>query len=364
MSDDLLMAILAMDSYNRTSGPSGSAVGLAVAGSQIGAFTISDKVDIGSASFYAQSYIAGGEVVISYRGTDSPYDIPAWVTGIGAYTGAQPALAAEFYRAIKAANSNANITLTGHSLGGGLAGLVGSIYGVDGVLFANMAFELASQRLHDNSQTTIDPNSGLPTVLDHWARDEFYGGSEPSDIDRSGLHTVYVAGEALTANRVLQETEKVELNVETSWGDAVQRHSQSLLVILQFAKDLAGVGAAYDADKAAWHDIADYLLPSLFSQEIAIAAGSAAAAGTSTSDEKMRTMIAYSALGSGERPYGDTGIRSLFNDANELAKVLRHADEPGVLTNARQYLVQIVIPVAIDCDSLRIGLGIPKSMKV
>jgi putative lipase involved disintegration of autophagic bodies len=39
----------------------------------------------------------------------------------------------------------ANISLTGHSLGGGLAGLVGAVYLQEAVLFDNMPFELSAQ---------------------------------------------------------------------------------------------------------------------------------------------------------------------------------------------------------------------------
>ena len=38
----------------------------------------------------------------------------------------------------------AGITLTGHSLGGGLAGYVASLYGKSAEIFDNMPFELAS----------------------------------------------------------------------------------------------------------------------------------------------------------------------------------------------------------------------------
>ena len=61
------------------------------------------------------------EIVIAYAGTD-PSDITGdWLANGGLATGAgsdQLVRAAEYYLAVKAANPDASITLTGHSLGG------------------------------------------------------------------------------------------------------------------------------------------------------------------------------------------------------------------------------------------------------
>ena len=125
--NDLEYAILSLDSYNR--GPDPGVTGLGGPGSTIGSLTLLNiPVPAGSAeaSFYAAAYRdASGNIVISYRGTDAPFsgDITAWTGGAGFQT-RQAELAAEFYYQVKAAYPGANIFLTGHSLGGGLAGLV------------------------------------------------------------------------------------------------------------------------------------------------------------------------------------------------------------------------------------------------
>lgn len=164
---DLLYAILAMDSYNRGYGAGIDNLGVSsdTETYSIGNWVI-DKKDASfvfdqeafNAGFYAIAYknTATDEVVISYRGTDFNVRLPGGIwdgeyvfdsvlggsdltNGYGLALGldeadldqtlgpAQAQLATQFYDAIAEAHSG-TITLTGHSLGGGLAGLVAGIY--------------------------------------------------------------------------------------------------------------------------------------------------------------------------------------------------------------------------------------------
>ncbi|WP_324779516.1 calcium-binding protein [Thiobacillus sedimenti] len=83
------------------------------------------------------------EIVISYAGTyekDLTGDIAADI-GLGAGTGSVQLLqAADYYLQVKAANPGAQITLTGHSLGGGLAALIGVFFGETAVTFDQAPF--------------------------------------------------------------------------------------------------------------------------------------------------------------------------------------------------------------------------------
>lgn len=73
ISDDLFLAILAMDSYNRgyNAGLGDPQTGLA--GTQIGNATLAQRSDTSqgstavAASFFAQAYTWNGQTVISYR---------------------------------------------------------------------------------------------------------------------------------------------------------------------------------------------------------------------------------------------------------------------------------------------------------
>ena len=153
ISQELMLAILAMDAYNRgyNAGLGDSIVGLGLSG-QIGNAIIGNpsSSEMGSpernASFFAISYSFGtgndvplaqrGKTVISYRGTDTSFaggpDVPAFAMGAGAYNTTQGGLAIDFYKTVNGGNAttNTNITVVGHSLGGGLAGFVGSLYGL------------------------------------------------------------------------------------------------------------------------------------------------------------------------------------------------------------------------------------------
>lgn len=109
--NDLFLAILSMDAYNR--GYNHGIEGLGELGSGIGNATIitdsettpatSDTGDL--LNFYAAAYNYNGETIISYRGTDNPaiLDIgtgdfwTGWLFGTGVTAGTQLELARDIY---------------------------------------------------------------------------------------------------------------------------------------------------------------------------------------------------------------------------------------------------------------------------
>jgi Ca2+-binding RTX toxin-like protein len=100
-----------------------------------------------SAGFEAVSFTNGSEIVISFAGTydQSAADLFA-DAGLAMGGGSvQLTQAVDYYLQVKAANPNATITLTGHSLGGGLAALVGVFFGVPATTFDQAPFANSAQ---------------------------------------------------------------------------------------------------------------------------------------------------------------------------------------------------------------------------
>jgi len=89
------------------------------------------------------------EIVISFAGTDRSDIFGDWQANISLATGIwseQLGQAAEYYLQVKAANPGDDtvITFTGHSLGGGLAALLGVFFGVKAVTFDQAPFALSA----------------------------------------------------------------------------------------------------------------------------------------------------------------------------------------------------------------------------
>ncbi|MGV1100495.1 lipase family protein [Thiovibrio sp. JS02] len=132
--------------------------------------------------FEAVSFQRGNEIVISFAGTNPEMFDPDWLANINLATGLacaeQLKEAAAYYLEIKKANQdNTNITytFTGHSLGGGLAALLGLFFDEKAVTFdqapfANSAKESIRDELVDYLELTYSPGelSALAPELFHF----------------------------------------------------------------------------------------------------------------------------------------------------------------------------------------------------
>ncbi len=155
----LMTAILSMDTYNRD----GTYAPLAmkgrmptVKGSQLGAWTLGTADFNPSTAFGAIAWTSNNQTIIAYEGTiaqslGSLYRSAVNGYGIffGSPTGPIATAALDFYnQALNDGQNSGNIILTGHSLGGGVAGFVGALEGKQGILFDNMSYSGAVENAY------------------------------------------------------------------------------------------------------------------------------------------------------------------------------------------------------------------------
>ncbi len=223
--------------------------------------------------FEAISFTNGTEIVISFAGT---YDVSAgdWAANFGLALGFgsdQLLQAAEYYLQVKAANPDATITLTGHSLGGGLAALVGVFFGVeahtfDQAPFANSAQDASvsntgniynavtpdvAENLRDNLASQVDENgnrlysdASLSELTLFLQLREADGGIPNANL----VTNIRVQGEFVSS--VLAVYDRIGSTPETIFNssDGVspfdELHAQSLLVAFLQSEQTAAIGEA------------------------------------------------------------------------------------------------------------------------
>lgn len=117
-----------------------------------------------TSGFEAVSFQKGSKIVISFTGTN-PSDLPGdMAANVGLATGVgsdQLRQAAKYYLVVQAANPDATITFTGHSLGGGLAALMGVFFGKQAVTFDQAPFANSAEA----SLSSSDVAANLKTYL-------------------------------------------------------------------------------------------------------------------------------------------------------------------------------------------------------
>jgi len=413
---DVLYALLALDSYNRQAlgdhrklsaldgaeisnviGPSlfinssdemersGAA---SLTGSQLSGFSASYYVIDGDGS-------APSETVIAYRGTDLAFDSwdhkvefakdlsTGWLTSLNLTnpTGLenpiggddlikyQPYYAQAFYDLVKG-DGGRNPVLVGHSLGGELAGFVGTRSGSTTTIFNEIPFLAVA--LNDSIDRFIAANvnhnlENIGQALMRLARGEsadfdglhfepfqfpnisqltsfrmqgevaalarnggeilataleliilkrigaFFPDLDPSESDsdipgldelRAGFTAIYATIGGMFIDEMI-----VDPHVDFL-SSPLNLHSQAFMVIELFSME-----KEFDW----WFPVGDEIYTSLFDEDLAKNSGAENFSGYAGDAEKAMIAIAYSSLeGSDGLVFGNTGIRAMFDDANEL----------------------------------------------
>ncbi|MGN7806765.1 hypothetical protein ACTJKE_29345 [Ensifer sp. 22521] len=275
LSRQLFTAILSMDSYNR-----GYGAGIQIAGNRIGTATTRDdssilvangqRLDIAT-GFYAISYDWNGTTVISYRGTnaeslgDFATDVlNGYFVGAGQSTTSQAWLAAEFFQRVTGTESGdptlSNTILTGHSLGGGLAGFIGALYHQEAYIYDNMTFEGAANSAYDIASDWIP---GSPDLFAKYVWGNYYNGLTPwSPLISNNIKAYATTGELLDPLRAAFFQQTPVTHFDSNMGltpDLIALHSQALLVSTMFASE---------AGHTAWASIGPELWAAKFNDAV------------------------------------------------------------------------------------------------
>jgi Ca2+-binding RTX toxin-like protein len=314
---DLMLAILSMDVYNR------GGDGLNITNAQVGTATVNGigYEDV-STGFFAINYTDGTDTILSYRGTDqfgatSPDIWQGWISGLGV-PAAQIMHALAYYKDVTdhaITDGPQNVILTGHSLGGGLAGMIGALTGNRTVVFDNMPYGSITGLM--GLVYGVLPSASSVTaynVLGEWLT---Y--ARAAELPLATAVYGALSPQALMSAAILaQETTHTMLTHTLAVLHPTKLHSQALNVTLTYGNMMAS---------QAWTNVADVIIPALFDDAVAAALGIAKTPGGVEAYDVMMRKIAYSAVSavspSGEEGmvFGNAAIGSLFVDANKLGSV-------------------------------------------
>ncbi|MBI5007090.1 MAG: putative Ig domain-containing protein [Nitrosomonadales bacterium] len=185
--------------------------------------------------FTARAYTNGSEICIAYTGTTfegAVNNVGDWLlgnitAGSGSVLAPQVIDAAKFYLDILKDNPDANITFTGHSLGGGLASLMAVYFDEPATVFDEAPFaKSADSALVVNglkAALAADPNYSLPDAFASYiALDPLFGTilPSPSRIAReSNVSAIYVKDEILSLAQTT--TGRTVLPLLFAWNPAL-----------------------------------------------------------------------------------------------------------------------------------------------
>lgn len=340
-------SLFALDAYNRESAPSSLAVPFDA--------VVIDELVVGSFAAVAYHLASTNEIVIAFRGTDSLFwdGLTGAPLGAGIYNGPQSQAdhAFNFYNVIMSQVSDAghyangaNVSLTGHSLGGGLAGLVASIHDLPAFVFDSMPFTEGANSLYADVTGSPSANSA------YWQALAFPSGViqapsfsqvQSASIDGEILQDLRWGtpftlpnggGLATTSGLDAQLIYQHEIGAGTVTNN-VDLHSQALLAIA-----LHG-GLTPSADQNAGGDV---IYANLFDADLASKLGF-------VDSEALKQALAYSLASE------PAAVDGLFLDMAIIGVVYRTGDDFHVAALGKLAVIHAV-QIAVEDDPLRTGL--------
>jgi len=217
-----------------------------------------------ASGFEARVFSNGSETVIAYAGTDLvSWDMLANVElAAGAYS-EQFERAAMVYAAVKQ-STDQQISFTGHSLGGGLAALMGVYFDKTAVTFDQAPFFLAAVRDHHASLQAALSRCGFATDADLAGYAVNFTQTGPQIRGASNVRTIAIEGELASVpplsalTRIGLPAEMIDLDdVAVANTSRFDLHAQSLLILATHSRTFINCIA----------DIRN-LLPSLFEDRL------------------------------------------------------------------------------------------------
>ena len=183
-------------------------------------WSLLDRTHDQSSGFEAVAYRKGNEIVIAFAGTDQWKDwLSNFVLFASPWAAAQLEKAAAFFASIRQQyGEGVTYSFTGHSLGGGLAALMGVLFDQKAVTFDQAPFRLSANndtrtsiRNYLAGQTLLLPS--LASALDSFTSDMAANGEGASTTP--GIRGEWkvsdhsVAGEALTSNPLVPTSQRI-----------------------------------------------------------------------------------------------------------------------------------------------------------
>ena len=164
-------------------------------------FHVPNEIFPSSSGFEAVSFQRGDEIVISFAGT-GPGLNQDWWANFGLYTGLgadQLREAALYYLQVKESNPNATISFTGHSLGGGLAALLGVFFDKKAVTFDQAPFgSSVSTGMRDDLISYLNEHGYDNGALSQLAPELLAFSNENLAARHANVSGLYVEGEILS----------------------------------------------------------------------------------------------------------------------------------------------------------------------